>query len=268
LKEKMKHEIHQAYTRTTLKSFRNPVVLASAIYPNASQVPTNELLRLALDLLLINASLCMHAFSHYSVDGAKCSFSLNHTWQEEIPTDIDKHLPSEPCVVSGRLRYSKNWYGYLATFRLRADSARLYYKFEYPEEKCCVKLLLYLQEQKNLLRRRMNCLQKESVVGAGNQVILLSPAHKDAGCSSNSTADDEERMITCSSGRELRSKTERDWFLAASSCGSPTGLHLNFIFQVYGQVGECPSGDRSGGTGVIAANIYLVLSALAAFLHH
>ena len=139
-------------------------------------------------------------------------------------------------------------YGYIGEFRLRAKGAKLYYTMDYPEEKCCIKILLYLEEQIGYLRAHMNCIQKESVVDPlGPQVITLSPSHPSSGCSSN-ISHTGERRIVCTGGRLLRSDIERTWYIAASSCGSPRGLQLDFSLVVYGYKGECYNVNSGGGT--------------------
>lgn len=192
---------------------------------------------------------------HFSADGEQCTFVVNgthplggtkgiihHTEEEE-----EEEVSRQPCYVRGRLNYPKNWYGYLAQFRLRAHNAKIYYHFVYPEEKCCVKILLYLQEQKNLLRHRMNCWQKQSMVDLdGPQCITLSPAHSMSGCYSSNWTEDGVRMIECKSGRTFNSDRVRDLYIAASSCGSPTGLEIEYSFKAYGHVGRCPSMENYG----------------------
>ncbi|ELU03865.1 hypothetical protein CAPTEDRAFT_209560 [Capitella teleta] len=216
---------------------------ASDPFDHVTEIGTNT-------TLVVGTEVSTEAVFPYDVtkspcaDATKCTFTVNRT-EEGATEEGEDRSPvhsSKSCLIKGRLHYSKNWYGYLATFRLRAENAILYYKFEYPEENCCVKMLLYLQEQKNMLRHRMNCQQKEAIAGTGAQVILLSPAHQESGCRSNSSSDSHE--IQCSSGRELRSNVVRDWFIAVSSCGSPIGLRLKYAFQAYGHIGPCPIRER------------------------
>ena len=153
---------------------------------------------------------------------------------------------NEPCVINGHLMKSANWYGYLATLRLRASGGRFYYRFIYPEDRCCTKILLYLEEQVLGLRARMNCLQKQSLVDpSSRQVITLSPSVRSSGCLGNRTQNGV-RVIECTSGRILKSAEDRVWYIAASSCGSPTGLDLRYSFVVYGYLGSCPESTTGG----------------------
>lgn len=79
------------------------------------------------------------------------------------------------------------------------------------------------------------------------QVILLSPTDSSSGCVSNKT-ENGIRVIECTSGRVLRSNEDRSWYIAASSCGSPTGLDLQYSFVAYGHVGDCPEPDEETNT--------------------
>jgi len=75
------------------------------------------------------------------------------------PLSEDERDPSDPCFVTGHLDLSKNWYGYLAIMNMQSVGGKLFYRFIYPEHSCCIKILLYLQEQMDRLRANMNCLQ-------------------------------------------------------------------------------------------------------------
>ena len=161
---------------------------------------------------------------------------------------------SAPCVVTGHLAQSVNWFGYLAKFQLRTPGGRIYYRFVYPEDRCCIKIIFYLEEQVLGLRARMNCLQKQAMVDPGSrQVILLSPTDTTAGCVSNKT-DNGVRVIECTSGRVLKSNEDRTWYIAASSCGSPTGLNIRYSFVAYGHKGKCPEQVTDTGSASPSAH--------------
>ncbi len=153
---------------------------------------------------------------------------------------------------------SSNWYGYLANGTLGAHEARFYYRIVYPEKKCCIKLLLYLNDQVSALRYTMNCLQKQSIIATNErQIITLSPSVESSGCSSNrSLTRNGERLIECNSGRILRSNYSQHWHFAASSCGSPTGLSMDFIIVMYGLKGECPL-FRNSAVNIHRSNTYI-----------
>ena len=164
---------------------------------------------------------------------------LGNTINTEVEHEREKH--EKPCVIQGQLTISQNWYGYLAKeVTLHPEKGTFYYRFHYAKEKCCIKILLYLEEQVDRLRAHMSCIQKQSVVDPlSPQVISLSPSSPTSGCVHNST-DDGHGIIECRSGRILRSDIERDWSIAAASCGSPTGLDVEYALQIYGLIGECP----------------------------
>merc|ERR1712004_848121 len=54
-----------------------------------------------------------------------------------------------------------------------------------------------------------------------------------------------ESVIECTSGRTLRSDVDRKWYIAASSCGSPTGLDLKYSIVIYGWKGECSQNQNN-----------------------
>lgn len=123
------------------------------------------------------------------------------------------------------------------------------FRFVYPEHKCCVKIILYLEEEVSKLRARMNCLQKQSVVDPTSpQVITLTPSVDTSGCTSNRTDENGIRLIECNSGRILRSDIDRNWYIGASSCGSPSGLDLHYSIILYGYKGKCPESLKRSST--------------------
>ena len=163
---------------------------------------------------------------------------------DTIGQHIDQHTEEEiektpPCVIQGHLDINHNWYGYLAKVKLHPEMGKFYYKFTYAQRKCCIKILLYLSEQVDKLKAHMSCIQKQSAVDPlSPQVISLSPSTPASGCVHNNSADGG--LIECTSGRILRSDIEREWYIAAASCGSPTGLDVHYSLIVYGLIGECP----------------------------
>ena len=191
---------------------------------------------------------------HSSTSPEDCAlmFNASDPLRDAILLEEDQdEVDSEPCIMTGHLAKSVNWFGYLATFKFRASGGRVYYRFVYPEDRCCIKIIFYLEEQVLGLRARMNCLQKQSMVDPGSrQVILLSPSDTSAGCVSNKT-DNGVRVIECTSGRVLKSNEDRAWYIAASSCGSPTGLDLQYSFVAYGHKGKCPEPTTTSGTAAL-----------------
>ena len=191
-------------------------------------------------------------FIIFSSSLEKCTFVINgsdplgNTINTEVEQEIERK--QKPCILQGHLDISQNWYGYLAKrLTLHPEMGKFYYKFTYAQEKCCIKILLYLEEQVERLRAHMSCIQKQSVVDPlSPQVISLSPSSPTSGCIHNNTAASGGGgggggVIECRSGRILRSDIERDWSIAAASCGSPTGLNLEYSLIIYGLIGECPS---------------------------
>ena len=164
------------------------------------------------------------------------SDTMGHHIDAQAEEEIEK---TPPCVIQGHLDINHNWYGYLATVKLHPDMGKFYYKFTYAQRKCCIKILLYLSEQVDRLKAHMSCIQKQSAVDPlSPQVISLSPSTPASGCTRNDTVDGG--LIECTSGRILRSDIEREWYIAAASCGSPTGLDIHYSLVVYGLIGECP----------------------------
>ena len=133
----------------------------------------------------------------------------------------------------------------------------------YPEHKCCVKIILYLEEQVASLRARMNCLQKQSIVDPTSpQVITLTPSVDASGCTSNRTDENGHRLIECNSGRILRSDIDRSWYIGASSCGSPSGLDLHYSIILYGYKGECPESKKRNSSNRVAPSQISALPSL------
>lgn len=151
---------------------------------------------------------------------------------------------TEPCIISNHINMAKNWYGYIGRFRMRAHGAKFYYHITYAESDCCMKLLLYLEPQMEMLRYHMSCLQMQSVLDPTSpQVITLSPNSPPSGCKVNVTSSGA-RIIDCFSGRILSSDIERNWYLAVSSCGSPDGLKFSYSLYIYGWVSNEHSYDN------------------------
>ena len=156
-----------------------------------------------------------------------------------------------------------NWFGYLAIIRLQAGTGKIFFRFSYPLHKCCVKLLLYLRHQMYAMRAHMTCNQKLAVLDSDvRQTILLSPSNPSSGCTSNVTAGGQ-RVIACSAGRHLVAERTVTWYVAVSSCGSPTGLDIQYSLLIYGHTGRCPhsmGNDSSRPTSSLLLNTALLLS--------
>ena len=144
------------------------------------------------------------------------------------------------CVVTGHVSISRNWYGYLAVTRFKQNKGTMYYKFRYPQKNCCVRILLYLREQFDLLKAFMNCAQREAILDPrSNQVLVLSPGSGYPGCVANVTGDDGKNYIECSGGLVLKTNVKTMWYIAASSCGFPTGLTLEYRLHFQNLNGSC-----------------------------
>ena len=85
---------------------------------------------------------------------------------------LEKNSKDIPCVAQGYFNYPINWHGYLIKATLLPKHGRIYYHIRYPEDKCCIKLLLYLQEQVRELRAKtMSCLQRQAVLDPSGQQV-------------------------------------------------------------------------------------------------
>lgn len=175
--------------------------------------------------------------------------------------------PSNPCILQGRLTVAQNWYGYLASVTLAPNEGLFYYRFAFAKERCCIKIILYLEEQANMLRAHMNCLQRQSLVDPTSpQIITLSPSNTPAGCTSVTEAAGLS-TIECRSGRWLKSDIPRKWYIAASSCGSPSGLDVEYSLVIYGHTEPCPSEDAVNNSGtrlVTCCSLLLTIPSITA----
>ena len=98
--------------------------------------------------------------NHVNSTANGCDFPTNVTEDPAPPLSPDyERDPADPCFVTGHLELSRNWYGYMAIINMQSIGGKLFYRFVYPEHTCCIKILLYLQEQMDRLRANMNCLQ-------------------------------------------------------------------------------------------------------------
>ncbi len=109
---------------------------------------------------------------------------------------------------------------------------------------------MYLEKEVSVLRAHMNCLQKTSIIQTNpKQIITLSPSVKSSGCAlSRPHGESGNKVIECNSGRILRSNQDQEWYFAVSSCGSPSGLTLDYTIIMYGLKGECPKGSNNAIT--------------------
>ena len=64
--------------------------------------------------------------------------------------------------------------------------------------------------------------------------------------------------------RPLRSAYDQHWLFAASSCGSPKGLNMQYTIIMYGMRTECPE-DVSGAVGMRGFFVLSSISGLANF---
>ncbi len=120
----------------------------------------------------------------------------------------------------------------------------------------------------------MNCLQRMSVVATNpRQIITLSPSIKSSGCRNrvqNRTSfhgvQSAMGVIECNSGRILRSKYDHMWHFAVSSCGSPTGVSLDYTFIMYGLKEECPVVKSSSSYSIHYRLYFLIYNGTLIFL--
>ena len=181
-----------------------------------------------------------------------------------------KHIKAstEPCVFQGQLNVARNWYGYLAKVTLAPKSSIFYYHITFAKVDCCIKVLLYLEEQMKMLKKHMSCTQRQSVLDPmGPQVIILSPSNPKSGCR-NKTDDQGVSVIDCYNGRWLTSNRVRNWYIAVTSCGSPKGLDLQFSVVIYGHIGECPASSfkNSATHNDVTSCYYVILTTLCVVL--
>jgi len=81
------------------------------------------------------------------------------------------------------------------------------------------------------------------------QVIELDPGSRSSGCFNKTfTGPVGGRTVDCRGGRVFRSRTDRRWHVAVSSCGSPVSLNVAYTLVVYGHQGRCPVGQHSVST--------------------
>ena len=85
---------------------------------------------------------------------------------------LERNSDEAPCISQGYFKEPINWHGYLIKATLPPRNAMIYYHITYPEEKCCIKLLLYKHKQVLDLRAKtMSCLQRQAVLDpTGTQV--------------------------------------------------------------------------------------------------
>lgn len=204
--------------------------------------------------------------------GSNCSQAidgLNPMLGEPGNAIIEAEAPlkeSGACVIQDHVFLKHNWYGYLAILKLVPDGGKVYFKFSYPQERCCLKMLIYLTEQVDHLRKPMNCLQKQAVLDPkSSQVITLSPSSKHSGCKTV-TNEEGELMLECRSGRILRSNKVREWYIAVSNCGSPSGLDFHYSLIVFGNLGECPESKTDCASTVIINFYFMTMCLLLAGL--
>lgn len=195
---------------------------------------------------------------------------------EENEEDKDRKAPAvlasvirqrAPCITSGSVDVRHNWHGYLAIFhQSQRSETHLLYRISYPARRCCVSLLLYLEDQVKGLSFRMNCRQRVSAIDTrGPQHILLSPSSSQSGCvnqSSPSSSSDGPPYWTihCNGGRILRSNVRRRLYVAASSCGSSRGLTFSYTITLYGLAGRCPDGFGNGSNGPNSMRMFISFS--------
>ena len=120
--------------------------------------------------MIFNIMLIVFLKQHYhsffcfsyiiSVGSAACGRLFNDT------VILEQYNDQVPCVAEGYFQYPINWHGYLVKATLPGDRVgRLYYHIVYPEDKCCIKLLLYTKRQVAELRAKtMSCLQRQAVL--------------------------------------------------------------------------------------------------------
>ena len=145
------------------------------------------------------------------------------------------------CVYDGVVETDSDWYGFIANVTI-IDSGRMTFRVTYPANRFVQSILLYSEEQVNLLDSRMSCWQKEDILKQEDDEILrLTPQVALSGCQLVDL--DGVRTYVCQGGRSfLPSNSEAEstcWYIAVSNCASLYGLKLTYHLEVYGHVGKC-----------------------------
>ena len=90
------------------------------------------------------------------------------------------------------------------------------------------------------------------------QVIDLDPGIQHSGCFNQTPAGPTgERTVDCRGGRILRSRVDRRWHVAVSSCTSPVSLDVAYKLVVYGHQGGCPT-DQNSAVRRICCDVIVV----------
>ena len=148
-----------------------------------------------------------------------------------------------PCLYEGHLHDSSTWYGYLLNLTM-ASTGRMSFEFSYPLDMCCQNVLFYHEDQMSIIKSRMNCWQKESLLlPEQDQMLRLTPRFAWSGC--HITHPNGLDVMECQGGRSFASRVDgrsTSWYLAVSNCPSLKGLDLRYRIIVYGHIGDCKPG--------------------------
>ena len=147
---------------------------------------------------------------------------------------------SQPCVFTGKILSKDSWFGFLANVTF-AQSGRLIYRFVYPADTCCAKVLFYDQDQVAKIHDRMNCFQKVSILRDDSDFVLqLTPRFTWSGC--HMIHKKGVSYYECEGGRSFIANeaiSKSSWFIAISNCAAIHGIDIDFHLEVLGGVKEC-----------------------------
>ncbi|ESO01851.1 hypothetical protein HELRODRAFT_188502, partial [Helobdella robusta] len=202
---------------------------------------------------------------------------------------LDNDLESpEVCVFSGRVSTKENWFGYLANLTIAGGYGSLEFEFSYLEERCCINVLFYYEDQLAAMGSNSNCWSKEYILRhEDDQILRLTPNFSWSGCQLKKRFN-QPNLIICKGGRSFSSiapsnlnyrrsdenknannfndnfndyghsdeshhnhvkpRNSATWYVALSNCGSLHGLELNYRLKVYGHTIPCPSENISHPT--------------------
>jgi len=74
------------------------------------------------------------------------------------------------------------------------------------------------------------------------------------------------RTIDCRGGRVFRSRADRRWHVAVSSCGSPVSLSVAYSLVIYGHQGACPTDEHSATNRTCCDVIVVVIVTVASIV--
>ena len=158
---------------------------------------------------------------------------------------------SKDCNVQGNITTFQKWYGFIAFGRVYQSSdssiSRLNFTFEYPLSSSTIDVLLYFDDQADLLllKNTESCFSKVSILRhENNQIIPLSTGHPWSGCK----AQNDTKMLVCNGSRSFRSEKRRTWFVAVSSCTTMAEINLKYNLTFINVLNGNCEGNATGGS--------------------